>query len=105
MVGTLFPVDGSITINGMLPQKRQPSFLKTIYYIPEDVFVPPLTIKQYKNLFAPFYPEFNEDNFSRYLTEQDVSVDGKLTKLSFGQQKKVCDRFRAGLQHQNVVDG
>lgn len=93
MVGTLFPVDGSILINGMTPMKRQPSFLKTIYYIPEDVFVPSLTIKQYKNLFAPFYPEFNEDNFNRYLNELDVSVDGKLNKLSFGQQKKFVIAF------------
>jgi len=93
MVGTLFPVDGSIVINGMSPKKRQPSFLKTIYYIPEDVFVPPLTIKQYKNLFAPFYPEFNSDSFYKYLDELDVSVNGKLSKLSFGQQKKFVIAF------------
>src|ERR1700744_4808471 len=52
MAGTLFPVDGEILINGKVPGKRQPSFLQTIYYIPEDVFVPALTIKKYKNLFA-----------------------------------------------------
>jgi len=93
MVGTLFPVEGSILINGMSPQKRQPSFLQTIYYIPEDVFVPSLTIKQYKNLFAPFYPNFNEDNFHTYLNDLEVSVDGKLNKLSFGQQKKFVIAF------------
>lgn len=93
MVGTLFPVDGKIEINGMSPQKRQPSFLQTIYYIPEDVFVPPLTVKQYKNLYSPFYPEFNENSFYKYLDELDVSVDGKLNKLSFGQQKKFIIAF------------
>jgi len=93
MVGTLFPVEGSILINGMSPQKRQPSFLQTIYYIPEDVFVPSLTIKQYKNLFAPFYPEFNENSFHTYLNDLEVSVDGKLNKLSFGQQKKFVIAF------------
>ena len=93
MVGTLLPVEGEILINGMIPRKRQPSFLKTIYYIPEDVFVPPLSIKQYKNLFAPFYPEFDERNFYKYLKELDVSVEGKLSKLSFGQQKKFVIAF------------
>jgi ABC-2 type transport system ATP-binding protein len=93
MAGTLFPVDGEILINGMSPRKRQPSFLQTIYYIPEDVFVPPLTIRQYKNLFAPFYPEFNETDFYKYLDLLDVSVDGKLNKLSFGQQKKFVIAF------------
>ena len=93
MAGTLFPVEGEILINGKTPKKRQPSFLQTIYYIPEDVFVPPLTIKGYKNLFAPFYPEFNEENFYKYLNELDVSVEGKLNKLSFGQQKKFVIAF------------
>jgi ABC-2 type transport system ATP-binding protein len=93
MVGTLFPVEGEILINGMSPKKRQPSFLQTIYYIAEDVFVPPLTIKQYKNLFAPFYPEFNEDSFYNYLNMLDVSFEGKLNKLSFGQQKKFVIAF------------
>jgi ABC-2 type transport system ATP-binding protein len=93
MVGTLFPVDGEILVNGMVPMKRQPSFLQTIYYIPEDVYVPPLTIKRYKSLFAPFYPEFSEDNFYKYLNELDVNVDGKLNKLSFGQQKKFVIAF------------
>jgi len=81
MAGTLFPVEGEILINGMTPKKRQPSFLQTIYYIPEDVFVPPLTIKRYKNLFAPFYPQFNQDSFYEYLDVLEVSVDGKLNKF------------------------
>ena len=93
MVGTLFPVEGEIIINGKTPKKRQPSFLQTIYYIPEDVFIPALTIKQYKNLFAPFYPEFNEVNYYKYLDELEVNVDGKLNKLSFGQQKKFIIAF------------
>src|ERR1700709_2650749 len=74
MVGTLFPVDGEVLINGMSPRKRKPSFLQTVYYIPEDVFVPPLTIKQYKNLFAPFYPQFNSESFYQYLEVLDVGV-------------------------------
>ncbi|TFF40848.1 ABC transporter ATP-binding protein [Mucilaginibacter psychrotolerans] len=93
MVGTLFPVEGSVTINGMEPKSRKPSFLQTIYYIAEDVYVPALTIKQYQNLFAPFYPLFNKDNFYKYLLEMEVSVDGKLNKLSFGQQKKFVIAF------------
>ncbi|AMR31802.1 ABC transporter ATP-binding protein [Mucilaginibacter sp. PAMC 26640] len=93
MAGTLFPVSGGITIDGMTPGSRKPSFLQTIYYLPEDVYVPALTIKQYHNLFAPFYPLFNKDDFYNYLQELDVAVDGKLNKLSFGQQKKFVIAF------------
>ncbi|MGY4539741.1 ABC-2 type transport system ATP-binding protein [Mucilaginibacter sp. UYNi724] len=93
MAGTLFPLGGSVMVNGMVPQTRKPSFLQTIYYIAEDVYVPALTIKQYKNLFAPFYPWFDSNNFYKYLTQLEVSVDGKLNKLSFGQQKKFVIAF------------
>lgn len=93
MVGTLFPVNGAITINGMIPRQRKPSFLRTIYYIPEDVYVPSLTVKQYQKLFAPFYPLFNDQDFFRYLDEFEVNIDGKLNSLSFGQQKKFMIAF------------
>jgi ABC-2 type transport system ATP-binding protein len=93
MVGTLFPIEGEILISGMTPGKRQPSFLQTIYYIAEDVYVPPLTIKRYMNLFAPFYPQFSEESFYKYLDVLEVNVDGKLNKLSFGQQKKFVIAF------------
>ncbi|OOQ58097.1 ABC transporter ATP-binding protein [Mucilaginibacter pedocola] len=93
MVGTLFPVEGSLLVNGMVPKSRKPSFLQTIYYIAEDVYVPALTIKQYQNLFAPFYPMFDGNSFYKYLNELEVSIDGKLNKLSFGQQKKFVIAF------------
>lgn len=93
MVGTLFPVEGKVLIDGMEPKSRKPSFLQTIYYIAEDVYVPALTIKQYQSLFAPFYPLFDKESFYKYLLELEVSVDGKLNKLSFGQQKKFVIAF------------
>ena len=93
MAGTLFPVQGSITVNGMSPKSRKPSFLQTIYYIAEDVYVPSLTVKQYQKLFAPFYPLFDSASFYKYLQELGVDVEGKLNRLSFGQQKKFVIAF------------
>lgn len=93
IIGLLFPVSGNISINGFVPKKRQPSFLQTIYFIPEEVYVPSLTIKGYRNLFSPFYPEFDNEKFSGYLDELDVKDEGKLNALSFGQQKKFIIAF------------
>jgi len=93
LVGLLFPTDGTITINGYSPKKRLPSFLQTIYFIPEEVNVPGLTIHKYMNLFAPFYPAFNKDQFYNYLNQLDVKDLGKLNTLSFGQQKKFIIAF------------
>jgi len=92
-IGLLFPKDGKIVVNGFEPKKRRPSFLETIYFIPEEVYVPALTVEGYKNLFAPFYPAFNQEQFYSYLDQLDVKDKGKLNGLSFGQQKKFIIAF------------
>ncbi|GEO10552.1 ABC transporter ATP-binding protein [Segetibacter aerophilus] len=93
LIGLLFPAKGKINVNSFEPRRRQPSFLQTIYFIPEEVYVPSLTIKGYRNLFAPFYPSFEDEKFSQYLKELDVKDEGKLNTLSFGQQKKFIIAF------------
>ena len=93
LTGLLFPTEGSISVNGFTPKKRLPSFLETIYFIPEEVYVPALTVAKYVNLFAPFYPQFNEEQFFIYLDQLDVKEKGKLNTLSFGQQKKFIIAF------------
>ncbi len=92
-IGLLFPKNGSISVNGFEPKKRWPSFLQTIYFIPEEVYVPALTVEGYKKLFSPFYPTFNDDQFYNYLEQLDVKEKGKLNGLSFGQQKKFIIAF------------
>jgi ABC-2 type transport system ATP-binding protein len=91
--GLLFPTQGELQVNGFIPKKRSPSFLQTIYFIPEEVYVPSLTIERYKALFAPFYPSFNEAQFYSYLELLDVQDKGKLNTFSFGQQKKFVIAF------------
>lgn len=93
IIGLLFPTGGSISVNNFISKKRLPSFLQTIYFIPEEVYVPSLTIKGYRNLFAPFYTNFNDEKFAGYLNELNVKDEGKLNSLSFGQQKKFVIAF------------
>ena len=93
IIGLLFPTSGSISVNGFIPRKRLPSFLETIYFIPEEVHVPSLTANRYINLFAPFYPAFSKDQLFDYLNRLDVTTDKKLNTLSFGQQKKFIIAF------------
>jgi ABC-2 type transport system ATP-binding protein len=93
LTGLLFPLSGTITVNGFKPSQRKPSFLRTIYFIPEEVYVPALTIDGYVRLFAPFYPSFDKGLLDTYLEKLDVHTDDKLTKLSFGQQKKFIIAF------------
>ena len=93
MVGMLFPTRGSIRVNERDPKKRTPSFLQNIYLIPEEVYVPALTIQRYVSLFSPFYPLFDRNAFYKYLEELEVKHAGKLNTMSFGQQKKFIIAF------------
>lgn len=93
LIGLLYPSSGSISINGFNPSHRKPSFLRTIYFIPEEVYVPALTIDRYVSLFAPFYPSFDRAMLDAYLDKLDIHTDERLNKLSFGQQKKFIIAF------------
>jgi ABC-2 type transport system ATP-binding protein len=93
IIGLLFPTSGSVSVNGFIPKKRLPSFLETIYFIPEEVYVPLLTVNRYINLFAPFYPTFHREQLFDYLDRLDVETNKKLNTLSFGQQKKFIIAF------------
>lgn len=91
--GLLFPTSGTLTVNGHLPRRREPAFLQTIYLIPEEVYVPPISVKKYLQLFSVFYPHFSEKEFYEHLRVLEVDDTVKLNKLSFGQQKKFIIAF------------
>jgi ABC-2 type transport system ATP-binding protein len=93
IIGLLFPTQGTVSVNGYKPSKRLPSFLETIYFIPEEVYTPSLTIQRYISLFSPYYSSFNREQFADYLQRLDVATEGKLNTLSFGQQKKFIIAF------------
>ena len=93
IIGLLYPLEGTISVNGHEPARRAPSFLETIYLIPEEVHVPAVTIDRYIDLFAPFYPLFNREQLMAYLEKLEVATADKLSTLSFGQQKKFIIAF------------
>jgi len=93
IAGLLYPLKGRVEVNGFQSGKREASFLSTVCFIPEEVYVPGITAERYVNLFAPFYPLFNRDQFATYLQIFDIATDKKLDKLSYGQQKKFVIAF------------
>lgn len=93
MIGLAFPKAGSCLINGQPTAKRLPSVLEELYFIPEEIYVPALTAKQFLARTAGFYPRFSTSEFYKYLQEFDVPTGSILDKLSFGQQKKFMIAF------------
>lgn len=93
LAGLLFPTQGVCLVNDFQPCKREPAFLEQLFYIPEECYLPPLTIHQFQKVYAPFYPLFNNNQFQNYLTEFGIDTQSHLNSLSFGQKKKAFIAF------------
>lgn len=91
--GMLFPTIGTCHVFGRQPRYRQVSFLKDIFFIPEECYLPRLTIKQFIAIYAPYYPGFDIDQYNGYLSEFGIESSRHLHALSFGQKKKTMIGF------------
>ena len=93
IAGLAFPLVGTCTMNGTPTFKRKPSFLKELFFISEEIHMPSVTSKAFVNRTAHFYPKFDQVYFFKLLSELDVEPESNLSKLSFGQQKKMMIAF------------
>ena len=92
--GELFSKQGSISIFSRNPASRSPLFLSDLFYIPEEFTLPPMRMKDYTLLTAPFYPGFQTEKYRMFLDEFEISDENeKLNRLSYGQQKKFLLAF------------
>ena len=95
MTGLLTPQSGIATMDDVDVRRRLPKTLSDIYLVPEEFEMPHLTLRQYVNINAPFYPRFSSEDMQRYLDifEMGGDMDVKLNALSMGQKKKVFMAF------------
>ncbi|MDD3280971.1 MAG: ABC transporter ATP-binding protein [Bacteroidales bacterium] len=92
--GLLFAQKGEVNVLGYNAASRKPDMLNDLYFLPEEIFVPYLKIKQIEKVYAPFYPKFSKEQFDNYLKEFEIQDKNALVnKLSQGQKKKVMIAF------------
>ncbi|SDD40188.1 ABC-2 type transport system ATP-binding protein [Mucilaginibacter pineti] len=96
--GLLFPSSGSCKVAGDNPANRNPQFLQQVYLLPEEIYLPNVSIKSYLDVYAPFYPTFDNELFFRFLGEFDIPKENKLQHMSYGQKKKVMISFALATQ-------
>lgn len=85
--GLVFPSSGKVSVLGKEPRKRQPTFLEKIFLIPEEIETPDLDVIAFAEDYAPFYPNFDKQQFIRLLGDFDVPQTS-LKQMSYGQKKK-----------------
>ncbi|GAB3270733.1 ABC transporter ATP-binding protein [Larkinella harenae] len=103
MGGLLYPTAGTVNVAGFTPRKREPAFLQEMYFIPEEIYLPSVSLNRFIDTMGPFYPKFNEAQFRKYLSEFDVPPDQKLTAMSYGQKKKVIISFGLATNTQILI--
>lgn len=104
MAGLSFPQSGTVNTLGYPAAKRDSEMLQNLYLLTEEIYVPHLTIAKFMKVYAPFYPNFDEEQFSQYLNDFEInSVNDYLDKLSLGQKKKVLICFALATNTQVLI--
>lgn len=93
MVGLRFVNAGRCEAFSVDVRKRNPFVLNQIYFLPEEVWLPDVSIESYRKVYAGSWPTFNNDYFHHCLHSFDINPTAKLKKMSFGQQKKAAISF------------
>ena len=90
--GLLTPAQGKSTVMGYTPYDRHPDFLKQVFMVPEEFYVPDISIDSFVKYYGQFYPLFDSEAFGRNLEAFEVPRQ-TLLKMSYGQKKKVLISF------------
>lgn len=93
LTGMLFPTHGNCQVNGFTPKHREVAFLKDLFFVPEEYYLPNISIHQLIQVYRKFYPHFNPDQFKGYLDTFELNESKKTSRLSLGQKKKVMIGF------------
>ena len=93
MSGLLFSQEGEVLIGEDDASERLPKVLSDIYIIPEEFYLPDLSMDKYVELISGFYPKFNHTKLSELITEFEIKSNETLQNLSYGQKKKFIIAF------------
>lgn len=89
MSGLMRSRKGSISIDGINSQERNPLLLQEIFMVPEEFELPAVSLDTYIRINEGFYPRFSREVLNSCLKDFDLPLSLHLKELSMGQKKKV----------------
>ena len=88
---------GTVSVDGAVSSMRRAEFLDRIYYLPESLSVPDMTVAGFASAYGEFYSGYDKSFMTECLRVFDVSPKSRLAGLSFGQKKKAFISFALSL--------
>ena len=93
LCGLKKPKQGSISVDGKNPFKREPSLLADQFYRPDEVSSVHAKAIDFAQENGALWPKFQLDRFSAIMQEFEVSLDQRMDAMSAGQLKKTWIAF------------
>lgn len=85
--------EGSITIDGRNPYKREPSLLGDIYFLSDEVAPFNMKAIEYARNYGKFWEKFDLDKFREVMEVFEADPNWDMSKMSLGQLKKTYLSF------------
>lgn len=93
LAGLKKPCEGSIDTDGFEPYNRNPEFLGSLYYLPDEVSPTEWKPSYWASVCGRFYPKFSMELFETVMKEFENPLDHKMNRMSSGQLKKCYISF------------
>ena len=94
ITGQLFAKQGVITIDGEDVETKSKSILENIYFLPEELVVPSISLESFIKLYSPFYKDYSQEIMDECMREFDLHLENKsLKNFSMGTKKKIMICF------------
>ena len=93
IAGLLRPQRGSVSMDGVDTAGRRVETLREMFIVPEEFYLPDVSLDAYVRTNAPFYPRFSREVLDRCLADFGLGGRLRLGSLSMGQKKKVYMSF------------
>ncbi|MBR4821833.1 MAG: ATP-binding cassette domain-containing protein [Bacteroidales bacterium] len=84
---------GSIDVDGWTPYDREPDFLASQFYLPDEVAPIEAKAEDFAKSRGSFWPEFSLGVFNEIMNIFEMDVQQKMNNMSAGQLKKTWISF------------
>ena len=93
LASLLTPEQGTIEFNGTNVESRGAELYSRMMVVPEEFELPKVTVEKFVRHTAPFYPQFNREQFDSYCAQLEIDTSQRFDRLSMGQRKKAYLAF------------